>query len=209
MSIGSYLLENPASVVALVASTIALFSLRSTRHLTKAKHTLDFDKDFKVKHRDMMVRAFIVLREVAWADRYELGREGTITVDRTDHFSTVAAAINVWESVAIGIKNDVYLEQLLYEGFGSTISQLYLDTIPFIKARQQKNPRLFTNFVWLGVRWTVRLQPQRSAALLAAKKAECEDAERQIKTNRLRSEIVAQLEKDGWKPPTESAKPSE
>ncbi|HDS1306623.1 TPA: DUF4760 domain-containing protein [Stenotrophomonas maltophilia] len=152
-----YLLRNPTAVVAAIGTAVALTSLHSQRHLTKAKHTLDFDKDFKEKHR-----ATLVLAQKAFVSRQprelaELGRQGKLTENGEDAFTAIATAINLWEGAAIGVKSGVYLEDLLWRSYGSTIAILYLNTLPFVSARRAQNPRLFTNFLWLGLRWTRRL----------------------------------------------------
>lgn len=157
MSVIEFLLKNPTIPIIGVGTIIAFFSLRSQRHLTQAKHTLDFDKDFKEKRWVNLLNAAAIFRSLSHEALYELGKSGKMVPDETDPFTAIADALNTWEGVAIGFRNKVYSEKLLFEAYGTTVVKLYLGTTPFIRARQVANPRLFYNFERLGLRWAAKL----------------------------------------------------
>lgn len=157
MGIIDFLLKNPTIPIVGVGTIIAFFSLRSQRHLTQAKHTLDFDKDFKEKRWLNLLTAAALFRSMSHEALYGLGKNGRMVSDEADPFTAIAEALNTWEGVAIGLENKVYSEKLLFEAYGTTVVKLYLGTTPFIRARQTANPRLFCNFERLGLRWAAKL----------------------------------------------------
>lgn len=157
MTFIEWMLQNPTVPVVIVGTAIAYFSLRSQQHLTRAKHTLDFDKEFKDKHKLTLIEARQVLVTKSWTELRHLGIHGRLSVEPGDNFTAIVNAINIWEGVAIGLKNKVYGETQLFEAYGSTIVWLYTSTIPFVRARQEENSRLFSNFTWLGIRWSAML----------------------------------------------------
>lgn len=153
MSIYDFLTNSPQPAVTAIAALIAAAALRSTRHLTRAKHTLDFDKEFKEKNKASLLRAFNVLRTHSTEALKELGENGSMSTDGSDPYTSLVEALNAWEGVSIGLEHKVYNEMMLFEAYGSTIAKLYIHSIPFIKARASDNPRYFKHFVKLGLRW--------------------------------------------------------
>lgn len=153
MPIYDFLTNSPQPAVTAIAALIAAAALRSTRHLTRAKHTLDFDKEFKEKNKASLLRAFNVLRTHSTEALKELGENGSMSTDASDPYTSLVEALNAWEGVSIGLEHKVYNEMMLFEAYGSTIAKLYIHSIPFIKARASDNPRYFKHFVKLGLRW--------------------------------------------------------
>lgn len=85
-----------------------------------------------------------------------MGDKGRLSKDDTDPFTVVVNALNVWESVAIALKHDVYDEDLLFDAYATSVVWLYKNALPFVKARQKHSPKLFQNFVRLGIRWMAK-----------------------------------------------------
>ncbi|MEA9807881.1 DUF4760 domain-containing protein [Xanthomonas campestris] len=160
MSVASFIVDciktAPTVPVILVGVYIAYRSLRSQRHLTRAKHTLDFDKEFKEKHKSTLIDARDVFARYTDEALAEVGDKGCLSKDDADPFTVVVNALNVWESVAIALKHDVYDEDLLFDAYATSVVWLYKNALPFVKARQKYNPKLFQNFVRLGVRWMAK-----------------------------------------------------
>lgn len=187
MSVSSFIVDcvraAPTVPVILLGAYIAYRSLRSQRHLTRAKHTLDFDKEFKEKHKSTLIDAREVFFKYSDERLTELGDKGRLTKKDDDPFTVIVNALNVWESVSIALKHDVYDENLLFDAYATSVVWLFKSALPFVKARQKHNPKLFQNFVRLGVRWMARTSvpllleneiKERNKIEAAAKKAEDE-----------------------------------
>lgn len=144
-----FLSDNPTVPLLFVGTVVAVISLRSQRHLARAKNTLDFDKDFR-EHEIQNLRVAIRLIRTTTPDALE--RLGRLDLPN-DEAAALTRALNVWEGVAIGIRNGVYSERLLREAYGTTIAWLFGQARPFIHQRRQTNPRYYANFCWLGARW--------------------------------------------------------
>jgi hypothetical protein len=140
---------HPTVPILLIGTVVAVVSLRSQRHLARAKNTLDFDRDFKEKEMHALQAAHRLMREMTPVELEELGAREI----PGEAFRTIARALNVWEGVAIGVRNNVYSERLLRDGYGSTVVWMYRHARPFVDQRQRNNPRYYNNFCWLGTRW--------------------------------------------------------
>jgi hypothetical protein len=140
---------HPTVPILVIGTVVAVVSLRSQRYLARAKNTLDFDKDFKEKELRTLQAAHALIRTTGPGELAELG--GLEIPDEA--FRAIARALNVWEGVAIGVRNGVYSERLLRDGYGSTVVWMYRHAQPFIEQRQRNNPHYYSNFCWLGARW--------------------------------------------------------
>lgn len=198
MDLVDWILTNPTVPVVITGTAIAYFSLRSQQHLTRAKHTLDFDKEFKDKHKSTLIDAKQALDNKSWAELRRLGAHGKISQNLGDDFTAIVNAINIWEGVAIGLKNKVYVEEQFIEAYGSTIVWLYKNTIPFVRARQEENERLFAHFTWLGIRWSsmlalpLQLEREKEEKERLELKAR-EEALMELRTQ-INNEILAEIE---------------
>lgn len=197
MDMWNFLAQNPTFPVIVIATIVAISSLRSQRHLTRAKHTLDFDKEFKEKDKGKLLEARKVFDRLSWAELERLGNLSLLH-DNND-FKAIVDALNIWEAVAIGIRNKVYSEKLLIEAYGTTVVFIYKSSIPFVKERQKKNSRLYTHFVWLGVRWSaefsISLKDEEKIAKLQAAHEEELKNQGQLMRSQIREEIQRSLEK--------------
>lgn len=186
--------RNPTIPLVLVGTLVAYFSLRSQQHLTRAKHTLDFDKSFKENQKkDDWGRAIGLLREKSWSELQAIGK---LPIPDED-FKALGTALNVWEGVAIGIRNKVYNEKMLSDAFGTSVVWLYNQALPYLIERRNSNPRLYENFRWLGLRWAAKFSiPMKEARELEVKKrayeadlAKAEAAQRE----QVRQQLLVQI----------------
>ncbi|MEB1182514.1 DUF4760 domain-containing protein [Xanthomonas campestris pv. campestris] len=149
----NFLQQNPTFPVVTVAAAVAWFSLRSQRHLARAKHTLDFEKEFKDKETPKLRAVVKVLRTRSSDELVQLAVHSPLDHDEVSNLCDV---LNVWEGVAIGIKAKVYNEDMLYDAFGHAVIKLFDMAIPFIKARRLATPSVYVRLSWLATRWKVR-----------------------------------------------------
>ncbi|MDC7817492.1 MULTISPECIES: DUF4760 domain-containing protein [Pseudomonas] len=64
--------------------------------------------------------------------------------------------LNAMESCANAVRYGIYDEDFIYNIYGSHFIEFYELTYGLIKARQFHQARLWVNFEWLAVKWTLR-----------------------------------------------------
>lgn len=69
---------------------------------------------------------------------------------------SASAVLNAMEKCANAIRYGIYDEDFIYNIYGSQFIDLYELTYGLIKERQLKNARIWVNFEWLAVKWTLR-----------------------------------------------------
>lgn len=70
--------------------------------------------------------------------------------------TSASVILNAMEGCANAIRYGIYDEDFIYNIYGSQFIDLYELTYGLIKARQIKKARLWVNFEWLAVKWTLR-----------------------------------------------------
>lgn len=187
------LVANPTLAPVTIGVIVALRSLKSQQHLTRAKHTLDFDVRFKTDHVKDLLAARLILQDKTDA---ELKIMGAAHKSDDPGFKALVSTLNVWEHVGIGLRNQVYDEHLLKEAYGSTVIWLWIYSVAFIRERQRHNPRVFVNFDWLALRWleTLPMPSQDLARLKAAEEAE--KLRQQSERATIRKEVEAEIRKE-------------
>lgn len=75
---------------------------------------------------------------------------------KAKHRQSAVAILNAMEGCANAIRYGIYDEDFIYNIYGSHFIELYELTYGFIKARQIKQARIWVNFEWLAVKWTLR-----------------------------------------------------
>lgn len=70
--------------------------------------------------------------------------------------TSASAILNAMEKCANAIRYGIYDEDFIYNIYGSQFIDLYELTYGLIKERQLKNARIWVNFEWLAVKWTLR-----------------------------------------------------
>jgi len=153
--------------------------------LARAKHTLDFEKEFKDKETVKLRAVVKVLRLRTSAELVQLAVHSPLDHEEV---SDLCDALNVWEGVAIGLKAKVYNEQMMYDAFGHAVIKLFDMAIPFIKARRLVTPSVYVELSWLATRWKVRAGKSLASPLI--KDDPAVDVAKMIKKNRrLRRDI--------------------
>lgn len=156
---------NPTFPVILGSAVIAFLAFQTTRHLTRCKHAIDFETAYH--QSESLSWAFKNL--LAWsvhasaADTAALASPAMKTHEMLGYMREL---LNTWERVAIAIRQRVYDENLLYNAYGTSVIWIWKQTLPFIRRRQQENPKLFINFDWLAIRWQIRRDSRTDAANL-------------------------------------------
>ncbi len=70
--------------------------------------------------------------------------------------SAAVDILNAMESCANAVRYGIYDEDFIYNIYGSHFIEVYELTYGLIKARQFQQARLWVNFEWLAVKWTLR-----------------------------------------------------
>ncbi len=153
----AFLVHNPTVPVIAISAVIAYKSLRSQRHLARAKHAIDFQSDYhaskEAQHHNRIVREST--RTLTWDETAALAAPG--------HFNdevviSIREVLNAWEKVAIAIQSDVYDEDILYNAYGSYVVGTWMDLRAYTQVKQAANPRLYVRLDWLAIRWMCRRQ---------------------------------------------------
>lgn len=79
-----------------------------------------------------------------------------ITRAKINNWKAIANTLNAMEVCANAIRYNIYDEELIYNIYGSQIIKIYEMCYTFIKRRQSTEERLFMNFEWLAVKWTLQ-----------------------------------------------------
>lgn len=146
--------RNPTLIFLSVTSVLAFLSWRTQRHLTKAKHTMDFQVSFS--DSETMKKA----AKTFHTRLCKMTSEEIVSLAAmrhpAKHHAHVVQILNAWERVAVALKHDVYDEEMLYDIYGTFLLKLCSTLSPFINYRQEENPKVFVNLKWLAMKWQVR-----------------------------------------------------
>ncbi|EGQ8314608.1 DUF4760 domain-containing protein [Vibrio cholerae] len=142
-------------LAALLAAVFAFFTLKHNIKSSRVKNSLDFEATYK--HNDKVVKSTLeikkILRNRLTVPVESWGLEENALTDEANHLSTV---MNEWERCANAIYHKIYDDNYLYGIYGSTVIFLFTHLNPYIVQRQKHNPRVYTKFCWLAVRWMIR-----------------------------------------------------
>lgn len=170
MTITEWFCANPTFPIVLCSAVIAFLAFRTTRHLTRCKHAIDFETAYHKS--DKLATAMKHL--VEWAAKSSAEETAALGQDdkrKHEMVGHIRELLNTWERVAIAIRQNVYDENLLYNAYGTSVIWIWKQTRPFMRKRQEENPRLFVNFDWLAIRWQIRRDGVKDAANLKKLKA--------------------------------------
>lgn len=73
-----------------------------------------------------------------------------------DNRQSAFALLNALESCANAVRYEIYDEDFIYNIYGSHFIEWYELCYGLIKRRQRKQERVWVNFEWLAVKWTLR-----------------------------------------------------
>lgn len=151
-----YISVNPTLVFLSVTACMAYLSWVTQRHLTRAKHTMDFQGDFSDSEHILKATA-IYKTKINLMTKQEL-----IDLAKNDlpseELDSLKYLLNTWERVGIAVRYDVYDDEMLYETYGTFLLKLCVYLHPYIKQRQSGNVRTYANLMWLYLSWKVRRQ---------------------------------------------------
>ena len=153
-----FLKRNPTLIFLTVTSCLAYLSWGTQRHLTRAKHTMDFQVSFSDSETMKRASRTFHLKLCKMTTAEILGLANTRS-PKKEH-DRVTEILNAWERVAVALKHDVYDEEMLYDIYGTFLLRLCSTLSPFIKQRQSNNHRVFVNLSWLYLRWKIRREKE-------------------------------------------------
>ena len=111
------------NVILLLALFVALLSLWSARNTERQKATLDFLREYN--DSDVVAEGTRILNDWGGGEEYvNLNKEGRIAVNEF---------LNLFEMLAIGLKNGIYDEQMTRDALETTIVRYYRKTERFIR----------------------------------------------------------------------------
>lgn len=156
-------------ISALIASSVALWGIKTQRSISRQKNSLDFESAYKrnpelIKHNDVIIQLIhdirskvipdpvLYLTETAKAN-YQTLPDPELAKARNKSISTI---LNEWERTANATFSGLYDEDYLYKANGTAILEIYTALKPYIQVRQALNPRLFINITILCIRWGTR-----------------------------------------------------
>lgn len=149
-----FLKRNPALIFISLTSMVALMSWRSQKHLTRAKYTMEFQVSFS-DSETMKKAAKTFGKHFSKMTTAELVQ---LAVDKSPkkHYDRMSEVLNAWERVGVALRHKVYDEEMLYEVYGTFLIKFWETVCPFVRRRQQDNPRLYIHIENLALRWKVR-----------------------------------------------------
>lgn len=153
-----FLKRNPTLIFLSVTSILAYLSWRSQRHLTRAKHTMDFQVSFSDSETMKKAAKTFHMRlcDMTSDEIVQL----SISRKPSKQHGRVVQILNAWERVAVALKHDVYEEEMLYDIYGTFLLKLCFNLGPFISHRQAANSKVFMNLSWLYLRWKTRREAE-------------------------------------------------
>lgn len=156
-----FLAKNPTLPFVFLSAFVAWQAFKSNRHLTRAKHSIDFQTKYhETESLNVAMKEVLAWSRLPGADATLLA--GNMQDPVVDH---VMELLNTWERAAIAIRRKVYDGDMLYDAYGTSYVWIWAQLSPFVRARQlnKKNPKLYKNAEWLGVSWTRRRLDEEGA----------------------------------------------
>jgi hypothetical protein len=157
-----WLLKNPTFPVVLISAIIAFIGFYTTRHLTRSKHTIDFESSYHQSEK----LGEALKQMLAWNEQHPNWADTEALASTPDHamVTHIREMLNTWERASIAVRRKVYDEDLLYNAYGTSVIWMWKAMVPYMRKRQAHNPRLYMNFDWLAVRWMIRRNDSKDAA---------------------------------------------
>lgn len=163
-----WLFKNPTFPVVLISAVIALMAFRTTRHLSRSKHAIDFETDY---HHSVKLSTALA-KLVEWSKKTNRQETAELALmGEHEMVGHIRELLNTWVRAAIAIRQNVYDERLLYNAYGTSVIWIWKQTVPYIRRRQAVNPRLYVNFDWLVITWLIRRDSHKESVNLCKLKA--------------------------------------
>lgn len=156
-----YISKNPTLVFLSVTACMAYLSWVTQRHLTRAKHTMDFQGSFSDSEHILKATAFYKSKFHFMTEQQliELAKND----EPCEELDSLKYLLNTWERVGIAVRHDVYDDEMLYETYGTFLLKLCVNLHPYIKERQKGNVRTYANLKWLHLNWQIRRDEGKDA----------------------------------------------
>lgn len=143
--------EQARNFAVIVGVVVALMSLRTTIVLARRKQSSDLV--FSARNDENFVAGIRVLRAHKITDDIAL-----LAVQpgiRSEDAAKVRYVLNYFEAIAVGVRKNIYNEEILFLNYHTTLTHLYDSALPFIREtrRSQDIPTFFKELSWLATRW--------------------------------------------------------
>lgn len=150
----------PTAPIIFVSAIVAFLSWRSQQRLTRAKHAIDLQNNY-LSSQVILTDIYKVAdlsREFSADDIERLSFVEVKTANKEDkeRLESLRTVLNALERMAIGIRRDVYDEELLRSSYATYVIETWVAFLPYIRAKQVNNPRYYQNFDWLAVNWQAK-----------------------------------------------------
>lgn len=149
------LASNPTLIPISVGVIIALLGIYKQRQSSREKNSIDFEAGYK-RSKDIQEAWITLMKAVRKASSEEIAGWAEPGVFDTEEASAFRLIMNEWERAANGVFRKVYDNDFLYKTYGSTVIDLSLYLHPYIKRKQQQNPRIYLQFTRLSVAWKIQ-----------------------------------------------------
>ena len=144
--------------VAVCAGLIALFSISVQRDVAKKKATVDLFA--KTEMDEKMLVAYDNFLKAIHALKISNSPEVFCTYEKTtEDYLAIRKYLNVFELIAVGIKNDIFDDDICFEFFGAILTYSYSECKPvvdYIRTRP-RNRYTYTQLDELHADWSRRI----------------------------------------------------
>ncbi len=146
-----FLGEKARNFAVIMGVVIAIWSLRTTIILARRKQSSDLV--FSARNDENFVAGIRALRAHRASDNVELlaVHPGIKSADA----ASLRYILNYFEALAVGARNGIYDEKILYLNYRTTLIHVFDAAIPFIREVRisQNNATLYKELSWLAMRW--------------------------------------------------------
>lgn len=132
---------------------VAVISVLTARSLARKKQAADLL--FSSRNDDMLQKGLKHIREHHDAEDKNIRALADDAKYESDVCTAIRYVLNHFEHVSIGIKADIYDEQMLKDGWYNLVIGVYKKTRPLVEAIREKKQSntLLQEFEWLAKRW--------------------------------------------------------
>lgn len=146
-----FLGEKVRNFAVIMGVVIAIWSLRTTIILARRKQSSDLV--FSARNDESFVAGIRALRAHRANDDVRL-----LAVHpgiKSDDAASLRYILNYFEALAVGARNGIYDEKILYLNYRTTLIHVFDAAMPFIREIRvsQDNATLYKELGWLAMRW--------------------------------------------------------
>lgn len=146
---------------ALLAGAIAISGIVKQRQTARSKNTIDFEASLSNSESYNSALAQITkIRERNEKHKYKIDSWAADDEASSSETRAIKTVLNYWERASNGVRKDVYDSDFLYDIYGTHVINLYNVMLPFIEARQKKQPKAYEHFLALCENWVKKRQTE-------------------------------------------------